>query len=401
MSFQWLFVDLNSYFASVEQQLNPRLRGKPIGVVPMLAETTCCIAASYEAKRFGVKTGTLVYEARKMCPGIQFVQARHKEYVEYHHRIVEAVESCLPVTAVASIDEMACRLTGRDQVESNAIVLAREVKQKILKVGDQLFCSVGLAPNRYLAKVASDMQKPDGLTLIKKEQLPDVLKKLSLRDFPGIGRNMEIRLFEKGVTTTEQLLSFDIKKLRDIWGGVWGERFYKWVRGEDLEIEFGENKSVGHSHVLPPELRNQAGAYAVGQKLLHKAGVRLRKLNSWTSRMYLSIRYVDRTKWRTEVKMLECQDALTLGEVFAKLWKQQPNLKTPLKVSVTLFDLISDKDRTFSFFDNPGRIRLSQAVDAINSKYGRDTVFFAGVQLAKVAAPTRIAFTNIPDLSQM
>ena len=100
MSLQWLLVDLNSYFASVEQQLRPELRGRPVGVVPMLADTTCCIAASYEAKAHGVKTGTMVYEAKKMCPGIVFVEARHEEYVEYHQRIVEAVESCLPVSVV-------------------------------------------------------------------------------------------------------------------------------------------------------------------------------------------------------------------------------------------------------------------------------------------------------------
>src|ERR1039458_373592 len=98
----WLFVDLNSYFASVEQEARPELRGRPVGVVPMMADTTCCIAASYEAKAYGVKTGTVVGEAKKMCPDLVLVEARHELYVEYHHRIVEAVESCLPVTAVMS-----------------------------------------------------------------------------------------------------------------------------------------------------------------------------------------------------------------------------------------------------------------------------------------------------------
>src|SRR5437868_11444945 len=103
----WLFVDLNSYFASVEQQDRPELRRKPVGVVPMLADTTCCIAASYEAKAYGVRTGTIVADAKRLCPGIILVEGRHELYTEYHHRIVEAVESCLPVTAVCSIDEMA------------------------------------------------------------------------------------------------------------------------------------------------------------------------------------------------------------------------------------------------------------------------------------------------------
>src|SRR5215471_8216954 len=104
----WLFVDLNSYFASVEQQDRSELRGKPVGVVPMMADTTCCIAASYEAKAFGVKTGTIVADAKRMCPNMVFVEGRHELYVDYHHRVVEAVERCLPVTAVMSIDEMSC-----------------------------------------------------------------------------------------------------------------------------------------------------------------------------------------------------------------------------------------------------------------------------------------------------
>jgi len=96
----WLFVDLNSYFASVEQQVRPELRGRPVGVVPMMADTTCCIAASYEAKAFGVRTGTIVADAKRMCPEIVLVEGRHEIYTEYHHRVVEAVESCVPVTAV-------------------------------------------------------------------------------------------------------------------------------------------------------------------------------------------------------------------------------------------------------------------------------------------------------------
>src|ERR1700727_3252543 len=110
---RWLFLDLNSYFASVEQELRPELRGRPLAVVPVVADTTCCIAASYEAKRYGVRTGTQVGEAKALCPGIILVEARHELYVDYHHRVVEAVESCLPATSVMSIDEMACHLLAR------------------------------------------------------------------------------------------------------------------------------------------------------------------------------------------------------------------------------------------------------------------------------------------------
>ncbi|HZV61319.1 MAG TPA: DNA polymerase, partial [Methylophilaceae bacterium] len=147
MSLRALYVDFNSYFASVEQQEVPELRGKPIGVLPVMAETTCCIAASYEAKAFGVKTGTPVREARKLCPNIIFVEARPYLYVEYHHRLVEIVESCTPVEKTLSIDEMVCRLTGTQQQKENALSLAARIKSTLAdKAGICIRSSIGIAP---------------------------------------------------------------------------------------------------------------------------------------------------------------------------------------------------------------------------------------------------------------
>src|ERR1700749_587611 len=172
----WLFVDLNSYFASVEQEVRPELRGRPVAVVPMMADTTVCIAASYEAKAYGVKTGTVVADAKRLCPGIVFVEGRHEIYVDYHHRIIEAIETCVPVTSVQSIDEMACRLIGRERPLLAALELGRKVKARIReKVGPGLRSSVGLATSRYLAKIASDMEKPDGLVALPLDILPEAL----------------------------------------------------------------------------------------------------------------------------------------------------------------------------------------------------------------------------------
>jgi hypothetical protein len=154
---RWLFLDLNSYFASIEQELRPELRHRPIAVVPLTADTTCAIAASYEAKAFGVRTGTQVGGAKRLFPGIELVEARHELYVDYHHRIVEAVECGVPVAAVMSIDEMAASLVGREQPLITALDLGRRIKIPIRsRVGLTLRCSIGVVPNRYLAKIASD-----------------------------------------------------------------------------------------------------------------------------------------------------------------------------------------------------------------------------------------------------
>src|SRR5262245_430158 len=161
MSVRYLFVDMNSYFASVEQELRPELRGLPVAVVPVEAETTSCIAASYEAKKFGVRTGTRVSEARKLCPGLRTIPARPQVYVRKHHEIIEAVESVLPVAKVLSVDEMVCRLMGDHLRYDRAVEVGRRVKRAIReRAGEWMRCSIGLGPNTLLAKVAADMQKP-------------------------------------------------------------------------------------------------------------------------------------------------------------------------------------------------------------------------------------------------
>lgn len=394
---RWLFLDLNSYFASVEQELHPELRGKPIAVVPLMADTTFCIAASYEAKAFGVKTGTRVDEAKRMCPGLLCIQARHDHYVQYHHRIVDAVESCVPVHAVISIDEMVCKLTGSQQNTDKAKSLALSVKSTIKnKVGSTLRCSIGLATNRFLAKVASDMQKPDGLTVIEQKDLPDLLFKLQTRDFPGIGPRMEKRLQEHEIFTVRQLLDCSEMTMRKIWGGVVGERFWHLLRGEDVEGLESHRRTVGHSHVLPPAERTKDGAFGVAQKLVHKAAARLRRMNYWCSSLALYMKFMNRPKWETHVNFVECQDTLTLLEALHKLWSDFPKTGKPLAVGVTLYNLVPDHLHNFGMFDEEKRTGLAQAMDKLNMKYGKMAVHFGSV--TGRAAPTRIAFTSIPEM---
>jgi DNA polymerase-4 len=209
---------------------------------------------------------------------------------------------------------------------------------------------------------------------------------------------MEARLNQSGIRTTERLLSLDASKMRRIWGGVGGERFYRWLRGEDLEVEHGHDKSVGHSHVLPPELRNPKGARAVALRLLQKAAVRLRKLDCWATRLSLAVSYTDRTRWGKDLRMLECRDTLTLQEHLGVLWERSPG-GNPMKVGVALSGLIPDKDRTFSFLDDPKRLNLSRVMDRLNAKFGKNTVYLGGVADVLASAPTRIAFSSIPDVT--
>lgn len=417
----WLFVDLNSYFASIEQQDRPELRGRPVAVVPMLADTTVCIAASYEAKAFGVKTGTLVSDARRLCPDIELVEARHELYVQYHHRIVEAVENCLPVTAVLSIDEMACRLMGRERPLVAALELGRKVKASIRQhAGDTLRCSVGLATNRYLAKIASDMEKPDGLVALTLDLLPDALRRLTLRDLPGVGARTEKRLNDKGIRTMDDLLALDCEKAGELWGSVWGERLWHWLRGEDFDMsETDHLKSISHQHVLSPEMRTPDNAWAVAHKLLHKAAMRLRANNLWAAGIGLAVGFatprgdgqpassfgIPRRGWHGELKLSECQDNQTLIAALSRLWASIPKEKwsaQPYFIGVQLNGLVPDRLHSLNLFDrlepNQSRARLLAVMDGLNHKYGMSTLAPATMLTAFKAAPTRIAFHSIPDL---
>ena len=256
--FGFLHIDLNSFFASVEQQLHPEYRGRPLAVVPTKADTTCCIAASYEAKALGIKTGTQVGEAKRICPEIVLIEGDHADYAKYSKAIADAVELCCPVAHTPSIDEMVCELMGREQEPPRARKIALEIKQSIYKnVGVALRCSIGMAPNRYLAKIASDMQKPDGLIGLLPSQLPRAIAHLELRDLPGVGARTEVRLNKKGITTMEQLLALDRAGMHKLWDSVWGDRLYHWLRGEETgddgaPVSSGVQKSLGHSHGMAP-----------------------------------------------------------------------------------------------------------------------------------------------------
>ena len=420
-SVNWLFVDLNSYFASVEQQDRPELRGRPVGVVPMVADTTCCIAASYEAKAYGVKTGTIVADAKRLCPDLVLVEARHELYVQYHHRVVGVVESCVPVTAVCSIDEMACRLMGRERPLLAAIELGRKVKRSIRnEVGECLRSSVGLATNRYLAKVASDMEKPDGLVALPLDILPEALRGLTLRDLPGVGARTEKRLNERGIRSMDDLMALDCEQAGQLWGSVWGERLWHWLRGEDFEMaETDHLKSMSHQHVLAPEMRTQEKAWAVAHKLLHKAAMRLRAQSLWASSIGLSVGFavpcndgtpvsrfgVPTRGWHGEVRLSECQDNQTLIAALRRLWESQPKSAEaahPFFVGVQLGGLVPTRLHSMSLFESldieQSRAKLLTAMDELNHKYGMSTLAPATMLTAYKAAPTRIAFHSSPDL---
>jgi len=320
---------------------------------------------------------------------------------------------------------MVCELMGREREPPNARKIALAIKQAIKdKVGESLRCSIGMAPNRYLAKIASDMQKPDGLIGLLPSQLPRAIAHLELRDLPGVGARTETRLHAKGITTMAQLLSLDRNGMHALWDSVWGDRLYHWLRGHDTgddgaTVTDGIQKTLGHSHVLAPEHRSIEGVWAVAHKLLHKAAMRLRMEKFHTSSMSFHIRFalnreqeahakklkqhssgIVHDSWGMEARFRPCNDTLTLLEALQGIWHEcpkGPDQQRPFFVGVTLRNLIPEDEHQAELFADPNnRAQLSTTMDKLNLKYGHTTLHFAGMLPARESAPTRIAFTQIP-----
>lgn len=403
-----LFMDMNSFFASVEQQENPELRGKPIIVAPMIANTTCALAASYEAKAFGIKTGTMVADAKRMCPGLVVVEAHPYKYVAYHDEIVEILNHYFVTIQVLSVDEMACVLSSRQVRKGNFAELAQQIKNHIAtKLGSSMRCSIGIGPNVFLAKLAADFQKPNGYTEFL-DNYQEKLFELELIDLPGIGRNMSKRCTRFQIYTVEDLWNSPIERLHNLWGGIVGDRWYYMLRGS-IESDYGHggdepNKSVSHSHVLAPELRNPKGAKDIMLLLASKALKRLRKYGQAARVALLSVTYrhkrdyMQRSKWYADLSMhTHANDDMcwlpALEEVCKGLTDREGFV--PAKCSICFIDLTQETERQIALFDDRDKYsKLFKLIDSINERYGYsvDVARVYSMKKERQHAPFRISF---------
>lgn len=407
-SLNWLFFDLNSYFASVEQQDNPELRNQPIAVIPSNTDATCAIAASYEAKAFGIKTGTRIYEAKKMCPTLRCVLARHDVYVEYHQRIFAEVEKHIPITKVCSIDEAACRLLKNEDPLETALNIKRGLKKNI---GEYIRCSIGVAPNMFLAKTATEIEKPDGLVILQPDNFQQQLFELELSDLCGIGRNIERRLNKARIYTIEQLWNISPKHARKIWGNVEGETFWYKLHGYEIPDKPTQKRVVGHSRVLDPKQRGSNEAYSMAVHLTTKACARLRRYGMYARQFSLAIRTVDRMYWGSNKSFSPTQDNFCITRALHEMWsKMQADTshRKLLKISVTLHDLYKSEEITLDLFETSGaeketvkNLELSKAIDKLNQRFGANTVNLGSCPKTDAGyVGTKIAFTRVPELEE-
>ena len=416
---KWLYMDLNSYFASVEQQENPMLRGKPVIVVPMNTDYTCAIAVSYEAKSYGIKTGTMVKDAKKMCPNLHCVLAKHDLYVAYHHKIIEEIIKHTPINKICSIDELSSLLPPNKRNISAAKEISKDIKNGINhNIGSAIRCSIGFAPNALLAKIACEMHKPNGLTILHQNQVQTALYELSLTDIPGIGKNMESRLNKVGIFKTKQFLELSPKHARKVWGSVQGERLWYMLHGYEIEHPKTKTSVVGHSRVLDPNLRTPDKAHAILRKLSVKAAYRLRRKTLNTKSVNISLRTNSGYKIVKKCNIQATDNPFTLLKHIDILWAaimlhcknvaaDNINIK---KISVTFSDLIETEKVTDDLLlslipnNNENNIKdeaLAIALDNLQNKYKKEVVSIGSTPKTSAGhIGTKIAFARVPDIEE-
>ena len=360
--FRRLFIDFDSFYASIEQQDNPEYRGKPVIVVPVVSDYTCAIAASYQSKRLGVKTGTRVKTAKEKIPGLFVCGARPKRYVEVHNQIVEILSQHFKKIQVLSIDEMACEIDEDDDFDCEMIaaLLKLDFQEKL---GEHITCSIGVAQNVFLSKVAADMDKPNGFTALG-QKAQEQLKTLGLTDLPGIAEKMEARLNKSRIKTVEDLFNTEELKLKKAWGSIIGARWFHMIRGS-LQCDYGLSdneipKSFGHTHVLPPAKRDDAGSYEVFEALLFKGLERLNKHRIGAKRVsiYLSWRNTETKRRGTYKKSspiaIASMDYTYWSMIANELWNQLPPLDLkaiPLLVGIRFTRTVKQEDINLQLFD--------------------------------------------------
>jgi DNA polymerase IV len=409
-----LYLDFDGFFASVEQQARSGLRGKPVGVVPFAgAEHTCVIACSREAKLRGVKNVMPIAEARELCPDIILVPQSPDLYRRAHNALLSEISAVIPVDAVKSIDELTCRVAPDDR--DDPLALAKRIKARIAEnIGTYLTCSVGFAANRQLAKMACKAGKKidersygDGCAIWFPRDMPTPLLRLKLADIPGVGARMESKLFRAKILSMADLLATQPKHMRKLWGNVTGERLWYALHGYDIQAPPSGRGMYGHGRVLPPDNRTPEHARAASRLLLTKAARRMRR-DGWNAgRLALWLDLMRDGSCSRSRRLPAVHDDQAILSALEFLWDNvrtsMPPCARVLRLGVTLFDLTRADARQLDLLldDDASRRRwerASEAIDALNRKYGR-TLVSVGPWTPPPGgyAGGKISYTRIPS----
>ncbi len=401
-----LYLDFDGFFASVEQQVDPELRGKPVGVVPFADSVrTCVIACSREAKLLGVKNVMNVLDAKALCPDIIFVPQKPDLYRRAHNTLLSEISAVVPLDAVKSIDELTCRVAPEDRSDPQQLGL--RIKERVAaNVGRFIKCSIGFAANRQLAKMACKAGKPDGNMVWHPSEMPGPLLARTLSDVPGIGTRLELRLARSGIHTMADLLATQPKHMRKLWGNVTGERLWYALHGYDLQTPPSGRGMYGHGRVLPPDYRTIEHAKSASRLLLVKAARRMRR-DGWNAgRLWLWLEIIRENSWSSGAWLPAVHDDQAVLSALEGMWTEASAVISRrariLRLGVTLLDLTRASERQLDILLDDDRTRqrwerVTAAIDSLNRKYGKTLVSIGPwVPPPGGYAGAKISYTRIP-----
>lgn len=377
-----LHVDMNAFFAAVEQQSNPHLRGQPVAVVGR-QQRTIILTASYEARAFGVKTGMTLHEARQRCPRLQMVPANNRLYTDVSSRIMELFYDYTPQVEVFSIDEAFLDVSGSLQLFGSARRIAYLIKSRIKKTFG-LTCSIGIAPNKLLAKLASEMHKPDGLTEINEDDILRTLEPLAVGELCGIGRKTVQKLERLGITTCGELGHASSSLLKRHFGIV-GEQLIQMAQGIDNRPVVGaENeadvKTVGHSMTLQRDIENRDDIARFLLQLSEMVGRRVRRYGVVGRTVTLTLRYADFSTFSRQQQQSEAigrSDQIYLAAVRIL---DQLVLAQPVRLIGVRLSALDHRQRQMPLLpDERRREALAASLDEVNDRYGEFAVMPANL----------------------
>lgn len=380
-----LYLDMNSFFATCEQQANEELRGKPVGVITHDSPYSCVIAPSIEAKKFGVKTGMRLNECRVLCPGIIPVLTHPPYYRRVHVKVMEILRKYCDDVLAKSIDEAVANFTSYRMVYKDITAIAQQIKEDIRKEYDYLRCSIGIAPNTFLAKLGTELQKPDGLIQISPDNIDHYLAKLQLQDLPGIASRNARRLEMIGIKTPLQMRHASEALLRKAFGGVVGNYWYRRLNFAEVDqYSNGLNRTMSAMRTVSREQRESKQALeSLLVSLCTRLEQRMVKMDVFCKEASFFIRYRNNTGWDTKIRFTEpVQDAMELRYyILARIRefegsgnKSMFNNNT-LSMGVGVQGFVLGGNLQYSLFDN--RImqdKVRKVMYYIKDKYGKNTV---------------------------
>ncbi len=378
-----MHMDMNAFFASVEQQANPELRGKPIAVIGSSGRTVIT-TASYEARKLGVKTGMAIWEAKRCCPHIILVPGDNRKYTSTSRRIMEMVRDYTPLVEVFSIDEAFLDVTHSLSLFGSPERIAFLIKARILQ-NFGITCSIGIAPNKLLAKLASDMKKPDGLTVIRPEDVQRTMECLPVKELCGIGKRMEQRLLMMSIYTCGELGRCEEERLTRKFGIV-GQRLKEMGQGIDdspvvPQEEEDEVKSVGHSMTLRRDIHQREDILKNLLQLSEMVGRRARRYRVSGRTVHLYIRFAD--FYSSVGKQETLRSYINRSEdIYKTAVAILDTLELPQAVrllGIKLTNLRYHTEQLPLFEEERRKSQMVRAMDEVNDRFGDFTVTYGSL----------------------